>query len=129
MTKAHAQVTEALEQQTATSEILRVIGSSPTDVQPVFEALAKSTVRLCDGARSTVWRPERDDLLRCVAQSWPLFAELDAGHRVVGEDVFGNDRPALGLRVGSGVFHLPRRRPRLGSACCQSNRGHRFRCS
>src|SRR4029077_13311297 len=49
LTQAHAQVTEALEQQTATSEILRVISSSPTDVQPVFDTIVRNAVRLCDG--------------------------------------------------------------------------------
>jgi GAF domain-containing protein len=49
-------LTEALEQQTATAEILRVISSSPTDVQPVFDAIVESVVRLCDGVFTTVFR-------------------------------------------------------------------------
>jgi two-component system, NtrC family, sensor kinase len=47
---------EAQEQQAATAEILRVISSSPTNVQPVFDAIASSALRLCDGVASFVFR-------------------------------------------------------------------------
>ena len=51
-----ARRTEALDQQTATSDVLRVIASSPTAVQPVFDAIAASATRLCRGLYGLVFR-------------------------------------------------------------------------
>src|SRR5206468_9226754 len=52
----NANLTEALEQQTATSEILRVISSSPTDIEPVFNAIVASAARLCDARFTALFR-------------------------------------------------------------------------
>jgi two-component system, NtrC family, sensor kinase len=49
-------LTESLEQQTATVDVLRVISNSPTNVQPVFDSIAESAVRLCSGQFSFVIR-------------------------------------------------------------------------
>jgi signal transduction histidine kinase len=56
------QVTEALEQQTATSEILRVISSSPTDLQPVFQTILDNAVRLCEAQNGAVFRFDGETL-------------------------------------------------------------------
>ena len=56
LAEANRDLTEALEQQTATSEILQVLSQSPTDVQPVFDAIAREAVRLCGASYSVVGR-------------------------------------------------------------------------
>jgi signal transduction histidine kinase len=59
-------LTESLEHQTATSEVLNVITRSPTDAQPVFDAIVESASRLCDAIFSLVFLYD-GDLLRLVA--------------------------------------------------------------
>ena len=57
-------LSEALEQQTATSEILRVISSSPTDLQPVMNAVAESAARLCDSIDAQIYRVDGNVMRR-----------------------------------------------------------------
>jgi GAF domain-containing protein len=68
---------EALERQTATTEILRIISSSPTDVQPTFDAIAAKATTLCDAASGGVFR-FGGSLIHFVAHYGWTPEELDA---------------------------------------------------
>jgi len=68
-----AEITETLEQQTAISEILQVIASSPADIQPVLEAVAKNAARLCDANDVQIYNVD-NRRLRQIAHYGPLPA-------------------------------------------------------
>ena len=70
------ELTEAREQQSATAQILAVISGSPTDVQPVFDAIASSAARLCDALDAVVMRVD-GDILRLVAHHGPMSTTGD----------------------------------------------------
>ena len=69
-------LSESLEQQTATSEVLKVISSSPGELKPVFDALLANAVRICDAKFGVLFLTE-DDAFRYVALHGapPAFAE------------------------------------------------------
>ncbi len=76
------ELSESLERQTATSEILGVIASSPTDIQPVLNAVAENAAKLCDATDAIIWRVNGSELRRAakhgafssgaIGEAWPL---------------------------------------------------------
>src|SRR5262245_11201355 len=82
------ELSQSLEQQTATAEILRVISHSPTDVQPVFEAIVRRASSLCGGEHAIVTRYD-GTMLHLVAQH--------------------NPRPGADVEVSKFFPHVPRR--------------------
>jgi signal transduction histidine kinase/uncharacterized protein YigA (DUF484 family) len=69
-----SELEEALAQQTAMSDVLGVISSSPTDLAPVFQVIVERAARLCDAYDVAIWRPD-GDRLRLVAHHGPIFVE------------------------------------------------------
>ena len=91
-------LTEALEQQTATSEILRVIASSPTDIQPVLDVVAENAARLCDASDALILRVA-GDTLQTAARFGPIAS---AASRVI-----SRDSPVGRAIVDRKTIHVP----------------------
>jgi two-component system, NtrC family, sensor kinase len=76
LTERTDDLTEALEQQTATSEVLRVISGSPGDLQPVFASMLENAVRICDAKFGNIYRWDGDALRLAAAHNTPAaYAE------------------------------------------------------
>jgi len=66
-----ADLAEALEQQTATSEVLQVISGSPGDLQPVFATMLKNAARICDANFGNIFRWDGDALWLVATHNTP----------------------------------------------------------
>src|SRR5262245_13408515 len=116
-TRLFNETQEALERQTATAEILNVIASSPSDVQPVFEAIVGSAKRLLGGRTSSLYRivdgmlqleattsldPESDQALRrsfpVPASTYPQLALVQKGESFQFADT-EKDAPEIQIRI------------------------------
>jgi GAF domain-containing protein len=99
------ELSESLEQQTATGDILRVISSSPTDIQPVFDAIVETAARLCEGTFSVVWQYDGD--LLHYAASYNFTPEVH--NRLVQTYPKPPDRSLAAGRaiLGGAIAHVP----------------------
>jgi GAF domain-containing protein/nitrogen-specific signal transduction histidine kinase len=92
---------EALEQQTATAEVLGIINSSPGGLAPVFDAMLEKAIRLCDGAQGTLWMFDGDRQYAAAAAGVP--GEL-ANQLREPRDILGYQQR---LKSGERVFQIP----------------------
>src|SRR5262249_7905771 len=80
---------ESLEQQTATSEILGVIASSPTDIQPVLDSIAQSAARVCGSDDAAIRLREGDEMI--LAAHFGAIPPSGPGRRSLGWGSAGNE--------------------------------------
>ena len=65
-------LTESLQQQTATADVLKIISSTPGELEPVFQAMLRNAVRICDANFGNIYRWDGDGLRLAAAHNTPL---------------------------------------------------------
>jgi len=93
---------DALEQQTATAEVLQVINSSPGELTPVFDAMLERAMRLCEAAHGTLRTYDRDQLNLAAVRGEP---SLVSGDRRFGAIVRRPDGPFEPIFCGESIVH------------------------
>jgi signal transduction histidine kinase len=101
------ELTESLEQQTATSKVLQVISSSPGDLEPVFAAMLESAVRICNAAFGNIYRRDGEALhLVATLNTPPALVEFRSRSPLLPLGL--NPKSLMGRMVATkAVVHIP----------------------
>ncbi len=104
--KRNQEITEALEQQTATSDILRVIATSPTDIQPVLNAVAQNATALSGSDEAAIFRVEDDQMVMAANYDGAAFGR--APEAPIGK-AFPLDRTSIAgcAILDKKIWHVP----------------------
>ncbi len=104
--KSNREIREALEQQNATSEILRVIASSPGNLEPVLDVIAEHAYRLCDGLFTGVYRVENGMIDEVATRNYDAAA-LEASAKAYPRPLAYDSSVSSRAVLDRAVIHIP----------------------
>jgi len=102
------EIREALEQQTATAEVLQVINSSPGDLAPVFDAILEKAMSLCEAAHGHIWIYDGERVHSVAVRGEPRFVEWmrRLGSMRLGSRLLGRPSPLGRVVRGEPIVHV-----------------------